>query len=146
MPPNEDVMNGQEAKFDAAQPSQQKVLPVRYIHKESNSFRTVPADGVWGVLNGHGIIQIIFLTEHPPIPDSVTLPVNADGTFSGQMTEDYEEKDEKNYIVIREFQVGVTLSLNVAKQAHTVLGNFIAAAEDQLRLAQQANARTTKPQ
>jgi len=38
------------------------------------------------------------------------------------------------------------MSITAAKQAHIVLGNFIAMVEDQLRLAQQANAKTTKTQ
>lgn len=143
---NENLMNGPDQKLAVAQPSQLKPLPVRFIHKESKSFHTVPADGVWGMVNGQGNIQIIFLTEHPPIPDAVIFPVNQDGGFVGQMTEEYKENDPNHYIVIREFQVGVTMSITAAKQAHIVLGNFIAMVEDQLRLAQQANAKTTKTQ
>lgn len=125
-----------------AQPSQ--VKPVRFIHTEGKSFHVVHADGVWGMSNGQGNIQLNFLIEHPPIPQSVVYQLNPEGAFSGQITEQYNEIDEKHFLVIREFQVGIVLSLAAAKQAHIVLGNFIALVEDQIRLAQAAAATTRK--
>jgi hypothetical protein len=137
-------MNGQDPKLTAGQPSQPKPLPVKFVHKESGGFKTIHADGIWGMLNSHRNIQINFFTERPPIPDSVIFPIQSDGISFGQMVEEYKERDDKNFIVVREFQVGAVMSLAAAKQVHTVLGNFIAVADEQERLAAQMQMKPTK--
>ena len=134
-------MSGQEPEPIPGQPP--APLPVKFVHKWGNAFHGVHADGVWGLLNGHGVIQLNFFTERPPIPDTVIFAFKPDGSFA-QPVEEHSEKDEKNFLVIREFQVGVSLALAEAKQVHAVLGNFIAMAEDSLRLAEQMKAKTTK--
>ncbi|MGO8698330.1 MAG: hypothetical protein ACLQVY_11505 [Limisphaerales bacterium] len=136
-------MNGQNQKVQTAQP---KPLPVKFVHEEGAAFRTLPADGVWGMLNNQGNIQLNFFTEHAPIPHAVIFPVSEGGSFSGPPSEQYKDNDPAHYIVIREFQVGVTMSLHAAKHTHMVLGNFIAMAEDQLRSAAQSPLQTNKPQ
>jgi hypothetical protein len=138
-----DAMNGQEPKPNTGQPAvQPQILPVKFVHREGKAYHEIHADGVWGLLNGHGNIQANFFIEHPPIPNSVVFPLNPNGTFS-QPVEEYKEKDEKHFIVIREFQVGVVMSLAAAKQIHTVLGNFIAVADDQLMAVEQMKAKTS---
>jgi hypothetical protein len=134
---------GPDPRLTGAQPSMPKTLPVKFVHREGKAFHAVPADGVWGLLNAQGAIQMNFFTEHPLIPDSVTFPINSDGSF-GVATEEYKEKDEKNFVVIREFQVNVTVSLASAKQIHNIIGNFIALAEDQIRMAEQMKQATLR--
>lgn len=136
------TMNGQDPKVTGGQPSTPKPLPVKFVHKQASAFHGIHADGAWGMLNGQGIIQLNFFTERPPLADSVIFPQNADGSFA-QPVEECKERDEKNFIVIREFQVVVCMSLAAAKHTHTVLGNFIALADDQLRLAEQTKPKTT---
>lgn len=139
-------MNGHDPKPIVGQPQLQlKPRPAKFVLRESEKFHIVHADGVWGMLNSHGTIQINFFVEHPPVPNSVTFPLRPDGLgFTGQMLEEYKDQDENNFVMFRDFQVGVALSLDAAKYAHTVLGNFIALAEDQLKMAEQAKSKTTK--
>lgn len=126
-------MDGQAPKSEPAQVGPQRP-PVKIVHRLSKRFETVPADGGWGMFNGHGKIQLNFFTERPMLPDFVVFPLRPEDPQA--MEEHYEQGFEKDHImVVRDFHVAVTMSVDAAKHVHTVLGNFIALAEDQMRAA-----------
>jgi hypothetical protein len=109
----------------------QAPLPVKFIHEKSRQYRTCHADSVWGTINGLSNIQLEFYLEHPPIPSVVVQPVNPDGTYTGEQKLE-PIQDAEHFVVVRDFQVGVVLSFQSAVQVHTVLGNFIELAKQQL--------------
>lgn len=118
--------------------SEEGVRPVKVIHKKIDQYRNIPIDGVWGMINQNGVIQLELYLEKPPLPTTLEYPVVS--TPEGQKLDanfkDYYAEGEKSgsqFIVIREMQAGLILPLAAAMQLHHVLGNFINIARDQMK-------------
>src|ERR1700722_8753066 len=102
------------------------IKPVKVIHKRIDQYRNIPMDGVWGMINANGAIQLELYLEKPPVPSTLVYPVvsspegpRIDATFKEAYAEN--EKRDTHFIVIREFQAGVVMSLSAAIQLHHVL-------------------------
>jgi hypothetical protein len=117
-------------------PPPQGPLPVKFIHEKGPQYRTCHADAAWGTTNGQSNIQLEFYLERAPIPTVVIQPVNPDGTYTGEQKLE-PIQDTEHFVVIRDFQVGVVLSLQSALQVQAVLGNFIELAKEQQRLSKE---------
>ena len=126
-------VNETDKNLTACGSTSQAPLPVKFIHEKSQQYRTCHADAVWGTINGLSNIQLEFYLERPPIPSAVVQPVNPDGTYTSEQKLE-PIQDAGHFIVVRDFQVGVVLSLQSAIQVHTVLGNFIELAKQQLSM------------
>jgi hypothetical protein len=109
-------------------------LPVKFIHEKGPQYRIYHADAAWGTANGQSNIQLEFYLEHPPIPTVVIQPVKPDGTFTGEQKLE-PIQDAEHFVVIRDFQVGIVLSLQSALQVQAVLGSFIELVKEQQRLS-----------
>jgi|SRR5262245_6795297 len=92
-------------------------------NKKSNYFRDIHADGVFGGVTPHLLIHMSFYTEYLPIPEQICHEV-VDGKL-GKELERFSEGD-----VIREFQVGVIMNLDIAKSMLTWLEGKIKVLED----------------
>ena len=65
------------------------------------------------------------------MPTAVIHPVKPDGNYTGeQVMKGLDDQD--HYVVIREFQFGVVLSLAAAMQIHSVLDSFIKTSKQQV--------------
>jgi hypothetical protein len=88
------------------------------------------------MVNNSGNIQLNYYVDHEPLPEASIWPVNEHGFPTGEM-KTVENLDSNYYIVARDFQVGVVLSLPAARQVHAVLGNFIKTSEESANIAEQ---------
>ena len=117
-------MNKTDEKLAAGDPTPQGPLPVKFIHEKCPQYRTYHVDGAWGAITGLSNIQLELYSEHPPLPKAVIHPVKPDGTYTGEQSiEGIDDPD--HFVVVRDFQLGVVLSLQSAKLVHEILGNFI---------------------
>ena len=121
------------------------IKPVKFVHEKCALFRTVHADGVWGMTNNQGNIQLNYYIDHEPLPDASIWPVTPNGFPTGEM-QTVGKLDENYYLVSREFQIGVVLSLQAAKQVYAVLGNFIKVGEESVRIVEDLRRRQTDEQ
>lgn len=85
-------------------------------NKISHNFRELHVDGAYGGLTPKGLININFYAERFPIPKSVTHNL-LDNTS-------LDSEDSKQGL-IREFEFGIYMDLNVAKQISDFLLNKI---------------------
>jgi hypothetical protein len=108
------------------------VKPVKFIHRQNGPVPTYQADGAWGGANQYGLIRMSFYTEAPPIPNAVIQPVYADGRPKGD-PQFIGGEDTEHFLVVRDFQCDVILTLAGAHAVHQMLGNFIQAVGQQMR-------------
>jgi len=94
-------------------------LSVDYI--KSNFFRVVHADGVWGAANPENI-EIVFWNTRPAIPQRLNLVVSSEGDVR-------EEGAVTRADLVRETEVAVIMSLDIAADFHKWLGEKIDAAK-----------------
>jgi hypothetical protein len=98
--------------------------PLKFLHEKGPLFRTFHADGVWGLTSPTGNIQLDFYLEREPSPTAVHIPVNPDGSFKGNQIIEVNV-DSEYFVLVRDFQAGVVLSLDAAMQVREVLNNYI---------------------
>lgn len=104
----------------------QLVRPVKFVHQKAASFRTYHADGTWGVISAMGNFHMQFYVECPKSADAVINPVKADGSFTGESQMiGAGENDPDYYIVTRDFQCNVVLSVLGAVNLREQLDVFI---------------------
>lgn len=116
---------------------------VKFIHKQGDRLPTYHADGAWGVSNQHGNIRISFYTENIPVPTAAIHPVHPDGSPTGEQ-ELEGIIDPKYFLMIRDFQCNVVLSITSAVQVHQMLGNFIRLTQENMAV-QMKEAAEKKP-
>ena len=110
-------------------------LPVHFI--KSTSFRVVHANGVWYGGDNQGNIHMTFFNERSPIPRTMVVNLDERGAVIG---EDITKRDSKQGIV-REMEVDVVLSLQVALEFYQSLGENIKAIQATLKLANEEKIR-----
>ncbi|MGH9496184.1 MAG: hypothetical protein ACRD3B_14390 [Candidatus Sulfotelmatobacter sp.] len=86
-----------------------KSVPFHYI--KSNSFRVVHTDGAVGNVTPSGLIFVGFYSERSAIPQMMVHEITETGQIG---TEHLDERVTKKGIV-REVEVGATMSVEVAK-------------------------------
>jgi hypothetical protein len=115
---------------------QPKVRPVKFTHEKGTQFRTYHADGMWGVVNAQGNLNMHFYVEFPRLADAAISPVNPDGSFTGELKLlGAGESDPTYYLVTRDFQCNVVLSLASAISTRDQLNFFIDSAQAHLKSA-----------
>jgi hypothetical protein len=105
--------------------------PVKFIHQKAPGFRDYHADGAWTVHSGHGLAHVHFFVEHPRLAEAVISQVTSDGKlFTGQ-NEVFGagESDPNHFVVTRDVQCNVVMSLAAARFLREQLDNFIKANE-----------------
>lgn len=89
---------------------------IKVFNKISHNFRELHVDGAFGGLTPKGLLNINFYAERFPIPKSITLNLSDKSTI---------DSDDSKSGIIREFEFGVYMDLNVAKQISDFLINKI---------------------
>src|SRR5258708_7482494 len=114
-------MGEQTKPADSSAPVSPDVAkPVKFLHRKGAQYQIFHGDGVWGAVNNLGNIQVDFYVERPIIPSTVIHQVNPNGDFTGEQVSE-GEFDPNHFVVVREFQAGIILSLASAIQVHAVL-------------------------
>jgi len=109
-----------------------KYQPVKFVHEKGSRFRTYHAAGVWGVVNAESEIHLSFFTEYPRLATGVIHQVNpADGTYTGESQME-GATDPNYYVVVRDFQCSIVMSVESAIRVRGVLDAFIKLAEKSL--------------
>ena len=85
----------------------ERKIHVRYT--PSPGCKIVPAGGVFGGLTPHGQLLCNFFVEYQDYPDKSEITVRADGKT------DVKSIYSKGNVYVREVQVGVVLSRDVAR-------------------------------
>ena len=128
-------MNEPENNSPASSASPQpafKFQPVKFVHEKGSQFRTYHAAGVWGVANAESEIHLNFYTEYPRLATGVINEVNpADGTYTGEFQME-GVTDPNYYVVVRDFQCGIVMSIESAIRVRAVLDGFIKTAQKML--------------
>lgn len=94
---------------------------LRFHQIKSNYFRVVHADGMWCSVSQNNV-HLTFYNERAPLPTEVVSNVLENNTLGG---EDYSKRVAKQDFV-RELEVDVVLSRQVAVFLHDWLGDYLA--------------------
>jgi hypothetical protein len=128
-------MPDQQTKSIPIPPANQPpALPVKFIHEKIGGFQIFHADGAWGMVNNQVNAQLNFYIEHEPFPETLIMQVDKNGVFTGE-AELLPKSDGKHFVIKRDFQVGVVLSLTAARQVRGLLDNFIKMCEPAEKIA-----------
>jgi hypothetical protein len=99
---------------------------VKFLHTKASHFRCIHADGAWGLIGAGGNLHFLFFNERPPLETTVTQEITAEGKWSSKQPIT-EMESEAN--AVRNFEVEIIMSIEVAKVAQAVLQSFIALSE-----------------
>ena len=108
-------MAEQSPKGGNGQPTQEVVLD--YI--KGQYFQVIHADGMIGGPTPQGYLHFAFYSERPPIPKRMVQPVSPEGVLGNPIAEKTVVRD---CTVVRELDVDVVMSLQVAEQFYQWLG------------------------
>lgn len=97
---------------------------ITVYNKISHNFRELHVDGAYGGLTPKGLININFYAERFPIPKSIIH------NLLDRTTQDSEDSEDSKEGIIREFEFGIYMDLNVAKQISDFLLNKITEFEE----------------
>lgn len=92
---------------------------IAFDYIKSNFFRVIRADGALGGLTPNGHLHIAFYSERPAIPRRVIHEVKDDGVL-GEVR-DIQSRES----IVREMDIDVFLSLEVAQSLHSWLGEQV---------------------
>jgi hypothetical protein len=113
-------------KKSDAKNGQKHPKEIRFDYLKSSLFRVVHADGAFGGPTPRGGVHIAFWNERAPIPNQVVHLVTPDG----KLGEEDRAKRVTRDAIIREVEVGVTMSLPAAK-------SFLAWLQDKIKVAEE---------
>ena len=96
-------------------------LPIHFV--KSTCFRVIHANGVWYGGDNQGNLHMTFFNERNPIPKTMVVNLDERGAV---ISEDLSKRDSKQGIV-REVEVDIVLSMQVAIELYQTLGENIKA-------------------
>jgi len=102
---------------------------ITFKYKHAEHFKTIYANGVWGGPNPHGEIVMNFFLERNQPPEETKHVIAEDRTLVEKSR--VPSKD----VLIRELQVGIILSLSVARSVKEWLDQKITLLESSLEEA-----------
>jgi len=88
---------------------------VKFVHKFTDDYRIIPANGAWGGVSPRGDLLMHFFVEHTKVPREEIQVVKEDGSL------DSSRKKTKEVEIIRTMQIGV--NMNIEQVTH--LANWI---------------------
>lgn len=86
---------------------------IRFHYIKSSAYRVVHADGVVGGATPSGLFHVSFFSERLPIPTSVDHAAVDLGGGRMRLGEEIATEGKKG--VVREVEVGVTMTIDMAK-------------------------------
>lgn len=96
---------------------------LRFHYIKSSAYRVVHADGVIGGPTPNGHLHASFFSERLPIPTVIDQAVRDAGGGRGVLGEETFREGKNG--VVREVEVGVAMTLDMAKRLHGWLGRHI---------------------
>lgn len=104
-----------------------RAKPFKLVHNKSPQFQTYHADGSWSIHGSNNNLDLFFFVEHPKLAESVICQVTPDGkAFTGQNeVVGSGENDPDHFVITREMQCSVVLSLDVARLVRDQIDYFI---------------------
>jgi hypothetical protein len=102
-------------------------LPVHFI--KSTSFRVIHANGVWYGGDNQRNLHLTFFNERNPLPKMMVVNLDENGAVLGED----ESKRESKQGIVREMEVDIVLSLQVAMDLYKTLGENLKAIEEVMR-------------
>lgn len=106
-------------------PDNHPAQKIKFDYIKSNLFRTTHADGAWAGTNGFSDLILSFYNERTPIPKQTVHQLVDQHTLGEEIIEERIARDA----VVREVEVSVSMSLEIAKALRTLLNNQIEAIE-----------------
>lgn len=99
-------------------------LPVHFI--KSGNFRVIHANGAWYGGDNQGNIHMTFFNERSPIPKMMVVNLNEQGIVVGED----ESKRESKQGIVREMEVDIVMSFQVAMNLYQTLGENLKAIQE----------------
>src|SRR5438477_10352388 len=97
---------------------------IKFDYIKSNFFRTARADGAWAGMNGYADIVLNFFSERTPIPQRTVQP-----TIGQRLGEEIVAERVIRDAIVREVEISLSMSIDVAKAMRTLLDGQIRAVE-----------------
>jgi hypothetical protein len=94
---------------------------IKFDYIKGNLFRTARADGAWAGTNGFSDLVLSFYSERTPIPKQTVHRLTEQHTLGDEILEERVSRDA----VVREVEISVSMSLDVAKALSTLLSQQI---------------------
>ena len=111
---------------------------VAFDYIKSQYFRVIHADGAIGSITPNGLIHFALYSERPAIPRRLVQPVSEDGQLGDPIESETESRDS----IIREMDVDVMMTLEVAVLVRNWLSERID--QHQLKVASNPKEKSTK--
>jgi hypothetical protein len=105
-------------------PESNKPKSITIYNKISNSFRELHVDGAYGGITPKGQFNINFYAERLAIPKS------SDFSLEDNRLVKISDSDDSKKGIIREFETGIYMTLETAKEIHTWLGEQLSKIEE----------------
>jgi len=105
--------------------NKKKATSVTIFNKISNNFRELHVDGAYGGMTPQGLCNINFYAERLAIPKATDYKIE-----DRKLIKISDSPDSKKGI-IREFETGVYMTFESAKELHRWLGEQISIFEEQ---------------
>lgn len=102
---------------------------VTVYNKILPTFKSVHVDGAYGGITTRGFINVSFFAERSPIPTSSTFVVTQDDKIG-----DFIKNSEESKVgLIREFEAGIFMDIEVAKALVSLLSQKVSELEKALK-------------
>ena len=106
---------------------------VKFHYLKAAHFRTIHADGVIGNVTPSGHVHMAMYSERPAIPREMVHKINPDGTLG----EIIQEQTVAREGIVREMEVDVLMSVDVAKSIKNWLDEQFEKVEQRKQLINQ---------
>jgi hypothetical protein len=126
-----------QAKKRGSAPATPAELTFHYL--KSNYFRVVHSDGVYGGLTPTGDVMMTFWSQRNAIPKEVTHALTADGSVGEEL------RREGKSGIVREAEVSVVFSIQVAQELATWLQDKIVKHGEITEQLHESKSSGTKP-
>ncbi len=94
---------------------------IAFDYVKNSQFRAIHADGLIGGVTPNGHVHVAFFSERPAIPRRVVQAIGTDGSLGSELLDQRETRNS----IIREMDVDIFMSPDVAKSMHEWLGERI---------------------
>ena len=109
----------------ASSPNKPVAEKVKFDYIKGNFFRTARADGAWAGTNGFTDLVLSFYSERTPIPKQTVHQVTEQHILGDEILAERVIRDS----VVREVEISVSMSLDVAKSLRDLIDRQVQALE-----------------
>ncbi len=113
--------------------AQSLLTKIKFDYIKSNFFRSIRADGAWAGTNGFSDVVLSFYSERTPIPKQTVHQLSEQHKLGDEISAERITRDA----LVREVEVSMSMSLEVAESLRDLLGR-------QIKAIQQLKTKTTE--